>query len=155
MSNTNRVRYGDQRIIPMPVESATVIEIGDFVIIQSNYLVPMTDLTDVGTAAQNVTAGEAAFVGLALSATKVGETDDVLVQTAGVVMLDQYLAAAIHIGDPIKLYAASTDLPPTNQTMQEGTGDTIAVCVKTHDNSTTETLCLLFPTVIMDDVAHS
>lgn len=155
MGNTNRVRYGDQRIIPFPVETATVIEIGDFVILQSDYLVPVTDLTDAGTAAQNVTAGEAAFIGLALSATKAGETNDVIVQTAGVVMLDQYVAAAIHAGDPITLYAADTNTAPTAQTMQEGTGDTIAVCIKTHDDTTTETLCLLFPTVIMDDVAHA
>lgn len=154
--NVNRYRYGEEDIIPMPVETATIIEIGDFVIIQSNYLVPMTDLTDAGSAAQNVTAGEAALVGIAQSATKAGKTEDVLVMTGQcVVMLNQYVAAAIHVGDPVTLYAADTDTAPTAQTIQEGTGDTIAVCIKTHDDSTTKTLCKMFPTVIMSDLAHA
>lgn len=157
MSNTNRVRYGEQRVIPFPVETATVIEIGDFVIIQSNYLVPVDDLSDAGTADQNEQAAEAVFVGLALSATWSGLTDDVIVQTAGVVMLNQYTAAEIHVGDAIIFYAADTSTACANQTMQEATGhnDTIAVCVQYHDSNTTETLCLLFPTVLLDDVAHS
>ena len=155
MANTNRIRWGEQGVIPLPVESATVIEIGDFVIIQSNYLLSVVGLTDAGDAATNEAAGQVALVGLALSATKDGETEDVLVQTEGVVMLDQYTAAEIHVGDPITLYAVDTNTAPSAQLMQEGTGDTIAVCVKTHDSSTTETLCKLFPTVVMHDVVHS
>jgi len=141
MSNTNRVRYGYQMIIPMPVESATVIEIGDFVGISNNYLISVKDLDDAGDAAANREACADIFAGIALSASADGETDDVLVQTDGVVMLNQKTAAEIHIGDPVEIYASADHCE--NQTIVEGSTSPIAVCVKTHDDSTTETLCKL------------
>ena len=147
MSNTNRVRWGEQGIIPFAVESATVIEIGDFVGISNNYLINIASLADAGDAAANREAGADIFVGIALSASASGETDDVLVQTAGVVMLNQKTAAAIHQGDPVEIYASADGCE--DQTIVEGSTSAIAVCVKTHTDSTTETLCKLLPSKIL------
>lgn len=150
MSNTNRVRYGDQMIIPMHVESATVIEIGDMVCIDSNYLVPISDIADAGDAAANREAGADAMVGLALSTTIAGETDDVLVQTEAVVMLDQETAAAIHMGDPVEPFADADGC--SDQLVVEGSTSPVAVCVKTHDNTITATLCKLLPSKIFGTI---
>ena len=146
MANTNRTRYGESLIIPMPVESATVIEIGDFVGISSNYLIQMSDLADAGDAAANRAACKVIFAGIAVSASANGETDDVLVQIDGVVMLNQKTAAAIDIGDPVEIYADADHCE--DQTIVEGSTSQIAVCVKTHTNATTETLCLLLPSKV-------
>jgi len=148
MSNVNRVRYGDQMIIPMPVESATTIEIGDNVCIDGDYLVPISSIADAGDAAACREAGADAWVGVALSASANGETDDVLVQTRGVMMFTQETAAEIHIGDGIEPYSDGGVCDA--QTVVEGTTSPIAVCVKTHDDSTKETLGLLAPSKILN-----
>ena len=147
MANVNRVRWGEQGIIPMPVESATVIEIGDHLALVSGYVVPLADVADAGDAAANREAGADAFIGIALSASKDGDTDDIIVQTDGVVMLNQKTAAAIDFGDRVEPYA--TDTACESQTVVEGTTSPIAVCVKTHDDTTTETLCKLLPSLIL------
>lgn len=146
MANVERYRYGDPCKIPMPVESATVIEIGDNVAIVSDYLVPLSSIADAGDAAANREAGADAFVGVAASASKNGDTDDVLVITEGVVMMNQKTAAAIGIGDPVGPYASADACE--DQTVVEDSTSPIAVCVKTHDNTTTETLVKLMPNKI-------
>jgi len=146
MANVYRARWGNKLFVPMPVASATVIEIGDNVAIVSDLLVPLSGIADAGDAAANREAGADAFVGIACSASKNGETDDVLVMMDGVVKLNQKVAAAIGIGDPVEPYAS--DAACEDQTVVEGATSPIAVCIKTHDNTTTETLCLLLPSKI-------
>ena len=141
MSNVNRQRWGMGAPIPMPVASATVIEIGDFVCLVSALLVPAASVADAGDAAANRKAVSNVFAGIAVSASRNGDTDDVLVVQEGIVMLNQKTAAAINVGTPVEIYADAS--AAESQTIVAGTANPIAVCVKTHDNTVTATICKL------------
>jgi predicted RecA/RadA family phage recombinase len=146
MSNVNRIRWGCGAPIPAPVESATVIEIGDFICVASDYAVPASGIADAGDAAANMEAVADAFAGIAISASADGDTDDVLIVQEGIFMLNQKAAAAIGFGDPVAIYADAT--AAEDQTVVEDATSPIATCIKTHDNTTTETLCKLLPSKI-------
>ena len=53
MADTLRWRYGETNPIVLPVDSATVIEIGDLVYLEIDDVRPASSLADQGTEAQN------------------------------------------------------------------------------------------------------
>ncbi len=128
MANKIRHLYGDDQPILVPVESATVIEIGDFVLLSSDYAIQASDLADAGDAAANREACADIFIGIAESASASGETEPVRVGTAGVWLLTQKSAAAIHVGDPVEIYASADHCE--DQTVVEGATSPIGVCVE-------------------------
>lgn len=160
MSNVHRYRRGDQGLIEMPVDPETVVEIGDFICravaadtaddanVATNYCCPPTYLVDSGDAAANREAAADQFVGIAVSASLEDEEDDVLIATEGIFELTQKTAAAIHVGDPVEIYASATNCE--DQTVVEGSTSPIAVCVK-HKTSDTLTgvLCKLLPSKLL------
>ncbi len=128
MANNFRHRYFDPEPAMIPVESATVIEIGDFVVLSGDYAAPAGSLADAGDAAANREAAADAFVGIAMSASAVGETEDIRVGTSGVWELNQKSAAAIHFGDPVGIYASADACE--DQTCVEDATSPIGVCWK-------------------------
>ena len=128
MANKARHLYGDDQPILVPVESATVIEIGDFVLLSSNYGIQASDLADAGDAAANREACADIFLGIAESASAAGETEPVRVGTAGVWLLTQKAAAAIHVADPVEIYASADHCE--DQTVVEGATSPIGYCVE-------------------------
>lgn len=161
MSNNNYYRWGDKEIIKVPVDDTTVVEIGDFIcLITSNdngednsltedYGCPATYVIDSvadATAARELGADQ--FLGVAMSASLNGQTDDLLVATAGVFELVQKLAAAISIGDGVEIYASATNCE--DQTIVKGVLSAIAVCIE-HKISTTLTavMCKLLPSKLL------
>ncbi|MGC4005051.1 MAG: hypothetical protein QM811_18835 [Pirellulales bacterium] len=84
MANTMRWRYGDVDPVLAPVASATVIEIGDVIYLAANLAKPANALADAGTKAGNQEALHDAFLGVALSRSRDGDTDPVRVATRGV-----------------------------------------------------------------------
>lgn len=160
MANVHRFRYGDQALISVPVDDTTVVEMGDFIdrVIQTDVDADATLTINYGcTPAQLVTAGDAAtereaaadqLLGIAVSASLDGDTDDILVATEGFFELDQKVAAAIHVGDSVEIYSNGTNCE--DQTVVEGTSSQVAVCVK-HKSSITLTgvLCKLLPSLLL------
>jgi len=123
-----RYLYGENEPILIPVASAQVVEIGDSIAIVSNLAVPVSIVADAGDAAANREAGAVAFAGIADNASPAGDTKPVRVGTAGVYLLTQKAAAAIHVGDQVGIYASADACEA--QTVVEDATSPIGVCVE-------------------------
>lgn len=98
MANKMRWRYGDTNPVMLPVDSATVIEIGDLVYLDTDDAKPASSLSDGGTLTANQEALHDAFVGVAMQASASGSTADIRVATTGVFEL-ACAAATFEVGD--------------------------------------------------------
>ena len=98
MANTLRWRYGDTNPVLLPVESATVIEIGDLIYLDTDNAKPASVQSDEGTAAANQQLFHDTFVGVAMQASPDGETQSIRVATTGVFEFD-CASAEIEVGD--------------------------------------------------------
>ena len=84
MSDILRWRYGETNPVVLPVESATVIEIGDLVYLETDDAKPASSLADQGTEAQNQEAFHDKFAGVAMQRSRAGDTTPIRVATRGV-----------------------------------------------------------------------
>lgn len=84
MSDILRWRYGDTRPVVLPVDSATVIEIGDLVYLDTDDAKPASSLADIGTEAANQEAFHDSFAGVAMQRSRAGDTSPLRVATRGV-----------------------------------------------------------------------
>ena len=84
MADVMRYRSGETNPVVVPVESATVIEIGDMVMLVSGYAEPFSDQADLGTKAENQEGGHDAFIGVSMQRSRAGDTDPITVATTGV-----------------------------------------------------------------------
>ncbi len=84
MANTMRWRYGDTNPVMLPVLSDTEIEIGDLVYLDTNNAKPASSITDQSTLLLNQVALKNDFVGVAMQASPVGNTNSIRVATSGV-----------------------------------------------------------------------
>ncbi|MBR9800546.1 hypothetical protein GYB59_02065 [bacterium] len=76
-------RYGEVDSRRLPVESATVIEVGDIVCVSSGNAIPAADVawdTDLATTQE---AAHDVFAGVALQRSKAGETNPITIATRG------------------------------------------------------------------------
>jgi hypothetical protein len=88
MSDKMRWRYGDTNPVVAAVDSGTVIEIGDLMILNVDDAKPASALVDQGTEAGNQAAFAAVFLGVAMQRSRSGETSPIRVATTGVFELD-------------------------------------------------------------------
>ncbi len=84
MNNNNRFRYEEKDVVLVDIASATVVEIGDFVQLDTDKLKPASDETWSASLAGTQEAFCATFLGVALQASADGDTAPVRVATAGV-----------------------------------------------------------------------
>jgi len=131
MANTMRWRYGDTNPIMMPVDSATVIEIGDLVYLDTDDAKPAASQTDQGTELSNQQLFHDLFAGVAMQASASGSTNPIRVATAGVFEFD-CLSATLEVGDLMSAdeHAGGTAL--LNQTVVEvaSAGAAVGRCAK-------------------------
>jgi len=97
VSNTMRWRYGDTAPVMLPVDSATVIEIGDLLYLDVDDAKPASAQADQGTEAANQELFHDNFVGVAMQASPSGNTQPIRVATAGVFEFD-CLSATFEVG---------------------------------------------------------
>lgn len=83
MADVMRWRYGDTNPISVAVESATVIEVGDMVMLTSGYAVPFSSQADLGTEAQNQEGAHDTFLGVSMRRSRAGDTQPITVATSG------------------------------------------------------------------------
>ncbi len=84
MSDKMRWRYGDTNPVIAAVDSATVIEIGDLVYLDTDDAKPAALQADQGTETANQALFADNFLGVAMQRSRAGDTDPVRVATTGV-----------------------------------------------------------------------
>ncbi len=145
-------RFRDRAgLIPMNVLSATVIEKGDFVALSAlnETVIPVSDIADAGDAAANREAAADVFVGIAMTASANGETEQVVVNVSleAVFELDLQSAAALSFGDQIEIYADTNGC--FDQVTVPGSTSPVAVCVQDKAAAGTKFLAVLSPQLLI------
>lgn len=84
MSDTMRWRYGETNPVMLPVDSATVIEIGDLVYLDTDDAKPAASQADQSSESANQELFHDKFAGVAMQRSRAGDTDPVRVATSGV-----------------------------------------------------------------------
>lgn len=84
MADVMRWRYGDTNPVSAAVDAATVIEIGDLVYQEVDDARPASSQADLGTEAQNQEGFHDKFLGVAMQASRAGDTAPIRVATSGV-----------------------------------------------------------------------
>jgi hypothetical protein len=97
VANTMRWRYGDTSPVMLPVDATTVIEIGDLVYLETDDARPASAQADAGTEAANQEAFHDKFAGVAMQASRNGDTQPIRVATSGVFEFD-CLSATFEVG---------------------------------------------------------
>src|ERR1700759_2021673 len=98
MANTMRWRYGDNYPVVRPVDSATVIEIGDMVYLDTDDAKPASAQTDQGTKLSNQQLLHDIFAGVRMQASRSGDTQPIRVATTGVFEFD-CVSTTLEVGD--------------------------------------------------------
>lgn len=98
MASTMRWRYGDTSPVMMPVDAATVIEIGDLVYYDVDDAKPASSMPDQGTENGNQQLFHDLFAGVAMQASAAGDADPIRVATSGVFEFD-CVSTTLEIGD--------------------------------------------------------
>jgi hypothetical protein len=93
-----RWRYGDTSPVQLPVDSATVIEIGDMVYLDTDDAKPASAQADQGTETGNQQLFHDLFAGVAMQASRSGDTQPIRVATTGVFEFD-CLSTTLEVGD--------------------------------------------------------
>ncbi len=84
MADVMRWRYGETNPIIVPVDSATVIEIGDLVYLDTDDAKPAASQDDQETLAANQSLFHTRFAGVAMQRSRVGDVEPIRVATTGV-----------------------------------------------------------------------
>jgi len=92
-----RWRYGDTSPVMLPVDSTTVIEIGDLLYLDVDDAKPASAQADQGTKAANQELFHDKFAGVAMQASRNGDTQPIRVATAGVFEFD-CVSATFEVG---------------------------------------------------------
>lgn len=101
MANKFRSLKGDQQIKKVPVDSATVIEIGDLVYLDTDDAKPAGDLAYGASLAATQESFHDIFLGVALDQSRSGDTEEIRVATPGGQAVFEYdcASATFEIGD--------------------------------------------------------
>jgi hypothetical protein len=149
MANTMRWRYGDTSPVMLPVDSATVIEIGDLVYLDVDDAKPASAQSDVGSELGNQQAFHDVFAGVAMQASPAGATQPIRVATAGVFEFD-CLSTTLEVGDLMSSDEHSGGTSLLNQTVVKVTNPNAAVgrCAKRVNPAGTRVLVDIVSTVL-------
>ena len=88
MGNRFLHRRGDAAQVLVPIDSATVINIGDLVVLSSGKAIPAASVTWDTNLATTQEAMHDGFIGVAMEQSRAGDTADISVATGGEVEFD-------------------------------------------------------------------
>lgn len=138
MANNFRYRWGEANPIEVPVDSTTVIEIGDLLYLDTDDAKPASSQTDQSSAEANQELFSLKFLGVAASASANGDTDPVRVNTTGV---HEFPCASANfvVGDMIGVTetGAGTALEDQKVVGVDDSDNGIGICVKSGTAVTT------------------
>ena len=149
MANQMRWRYGDTQPVMAPVLSATVIEIGDIVYLDSGTAKPAAAQADAGTEAGNQEALHDKFLGVALGASRAGDTAAIRVATRGVFEF-ACPSGTFALGDLLGPKEASSGTALENQTVKSVATANLALgrCMQAVTDASTRVLLEIVSTVL-------
>jgi hypothetical protein len=149
MANTMRWRYGDTSPVIMPVESATVIEIGDLVFLDTDDAKPASAQSDQGSELGNQQTFHDVFAGVAMQASPAGSTQSIRVATAGVFEFD-CLSTTVEVGELLSSDENAGGTALLNQTVTKvaSAGAAIGRCAKRVNPAGTRVLVDIVSTVL-------
>ena len=102
MANNLRHRHGPQLLIKCAVDSATVIEVGDLVWLDTDDVKPATSFTWDTNLATTQAAFAATFLGVAQEASASGSTGEISVDVSPLAVYELDAASSTYeIGDPL------------------------------------------------------
>ena len=126
MSDKMRWRYGDTNPVISAVDSATVIEIGDLVYLDTDDGKPASSQVDQGTKAANQELFAQGFLGVAMQRSRSGDTDPIRVATTGVFEFD-CTSGAFELGQHVGLEENSGGDALLNQKVVAVSGSQCAI----------------------------
>jgi hypothetical protein len=107
MTDTMRYRHGDTRPITLAVESASVIEIGDLVYLNTDDALPASSQADQGSETANQRLFAANFLGVAEQRSRSGDDAPIRIATSGVFEF-QCDSATFEVGDLVGVDEAAS-----------------------------------------------
>lgn len=149
MANTMRWRYGDTNPVVLPVDSATVIEIGDLVYLDTDDAKPASAQADQLTEAANQEQFHDNFAGVAMQSSRSGDTDSVRVATTGVFEYD-CVSTPFEVGDLIGVDEATsgTELEDQMAALVATANLAVGRCAKRLSPASTRVLVDIVSTVL-------
>lgn len=126
MASTMRWRYGDTSPVMVPVDAATVIEIGDLVYYDTDDAKPASAMADQGTENANQQSFHDSFAGVAMQASPAGDTAPIRVATSGVFEFD-CLSTTLEVGDLLSSDENAGGTALLNQTVAKVTNPNAAI----------------------------
>lgn len=149
MSDVMRWRYGETNPIVLPVDAATVIEIGDLVWLDVDDAKPAAAQADAGSEAANQALFHTKFAGVAMQRSRAGDADPIRVATTGVF---EFAAPAgtREVGALLGVDEAAGGTALENQKVDGVGGAQLAVgrCAKRVDPADTRVLVDIVSTVM-------
>jgi hypothetical protein len=148
MANTMRWRYGDTNPVLLPVDSATVIEIGDLVYLETDDARPAGSEADQGSESANQQLFHTKFAGVAMQSSPDGESDSIRVATTGVFEFD-CAAATFEVGDLIGAVEATSGTALEDQAVAgvADAGSALGRCAKRVNPAGTRVLVDIVSTI--------
>jgi hypothetical protein len=149
MANTMRWRYGDTCPVILPVDSATVIEIGDMVYLDTDDAKPASSQADQGSELSNQQLFHDLFAGVAMQASRAGDTQPIRVATTGVFEFD-VLSTTLEVGDMLGSDENVAGVALLNQTVAKVANANAAVgrCAKRLNPAGTRVLVDIVSSVL-------
>jgi hypothetical protein len=149
MSNLLRWRYGDTNPILVPVDSSSVIEIGDLVYLDTDDAKPASLHADQGSEALNQEAFHDKFLGVAMQQSRSGDTDQIRVATAGVFEF-ACPSGTFEIGGLVGVDEASSGTALEDQQVDSVASENLAIgrCAKRVPTAATSVLVDIVSTVM-------
>jgi hypothetical protein len=148
MSDNMRWRYGETNPVMLAVDSATVIEIGDLLYLDTDDAKPASAQADQLSEANNQVLFASKFVGVALQKSRAGDTTSIRVATSGVFEFDA-LSSTFEVGDLIGSDEDSGGTQLKNQEVVKVATTDLAIgrCMKRAPTAVTKVLFALTSTI--------
>lgn len=118
MADSMRWRYGDTNPVVLAVDSATVVEIGDLVFLETDDARPAGSLADQSSEAANQEAFHDKFAGVAMQRSRSGDTQPIRVATSGVFEFG-CPSGTFEVGDLIGVDEAASGTQLENQVVDK------------------------------------
>jgi len=147
MANEMRWRYGETSPVILPVDAATVIEIGDLVYLATDQALPAAAQADQGSKAANQQLFHNNFAGVAMQQSRDGDSTPIRVATTGVFAFD-CASATFEVGNLIGADSGS-GTPLASQVVAAVAAENLALgrCAKRVNPADTSVLVEIVGTV--------
>jgi hypothetical protein len=148
MANSMRWRYGDTNPVVLPVDSSTMIEIGDLVYLDTDDVKSAGAQADQSSEAANQELFHDNFAGVAMQASPTGQTRPIRVATTGVFEFD-CLSDTFEVGELLGVDEAASGTSLEDQVIASVATPNLAIgrCAKRVSSAGTKVLVDITATV--------